>query len=103
MIARNNAADIGANCFDNACAFVTSDPRVTAVGHITGDEVLIGVTQTRCNVAHQHLCALGLVNLDIFKRPCGVLWTPQHCCACFHANSFDRLRISSSELKTNDE
>ena len=87
VIAGNYSADIGANSFDNAGTFVTSNPRVTTVGHITGDEVLIGVTQTRCNVAHQHLCALGLINLDIFKRPCGVLRTPQHCCACFHAYS----------------
>jgi hypothetical protein len=44
VIARNNAADIGADCFDNAGTFMTSDPRVSTVGHIASDEVLIGVT-----------------------------------------------------------
>jgi len=89
MITGNYAADIGSDGFDNSCAFVPSDPGIATVGHITSDEVLIGMTQARRNIAYEHFSALGLVDLDVFDRPTGVLRTPHHCCTCLHVNSFD--------------
>jgi hypothetical protein len=95
MIAGNYAADIGSNGFDNACAFVPSDPGIATVGHITSDEVLIGVAQARRDVAYEHLSALWLVDFDVFDRPTGVLRTPHHCCSALNHNSpYDDLIAS---------
>jgi hypothetical protein len=41
VITNSEVPYIGTNRFNDACALVTSDPWVPAMGHIASDEVLI--------------------------------------------------------------
>jgi hypothetical protein len=86
VVARLQALHVGAHGLDDAGALVPGDPRVAAMGHVPGDEVLVGVAQARGHVAHEHLGAPGLVELDVLHRPGLVVRPPQHCGSALHGS-----------------
>ena len=78
MIADLEVLHVGTYSLDDAGTLVASNPRVTAMGHIAGDEVLIGMTQTRGDIAHEQFTTARFVDLDVLDRPVLVLGPPQH-------------------------
>ena len=68
VVARLQPGDAGAHLLDHAGALVTPDDGQRD-GHVTGDEVLVGVAHARRGELDEHLALLRWVELDGLHAP----------------------------------
>ena len=68
MVARHQAGHSGAHLFDHAGALVTADDRKRD-GHVTGEQVLVGVAHARGSKLDEHLARLGRIELNRLDAP----------------------------------
>ena len=84
MVARDQAGHSGAHLFDHAGALVAADDGKRD-GHVTGEQVLVGVAHARGGELDEHLALLGRVELDGLDAP--RLTVPQNGCFGLHGPS----------------
>ena len=82
VVAGGQPADPLADLGDDASTFVTTDDRQVE-RQVTGDEVLVGVTQTRGRQLDENFAGSRWVELDLFHAPRRPE-LPQDRCLCLH-------------------
>ena len=93
MVAHLEVVDTGADLDHLTGTLVAADDRelldaqlgldLRGHDHVTGDEMVVGMAETRTDELEHDLAGLGSVELDVLDLPVGVR-LPQHGCSSLH-------------------